>query len=526
MFSVQSFTGFINFKPLSSINNFISEDPSMSGMSFELLFGALNASVSGIIITDNLQPDNPIIYCNTAFEKISGYMRSEIIGHNCRFLQGKDRSQRARQEVAEAIQKGQTCKVELRNYRKNGDLFWNELFMAPVKDEAGQITHFIGVQNDITLRKKAELELIEQKAVMEERIKERTRELRENEAFLSSIIQTVRESLLVLNPEFKVISANDHFFKTFKVTSQETLGKLLYDLGNRQWNIEKLKELLVRILPTNNPVLDFEVEHEFPHIGKKLMLLNAYRVELEGQYKDRILIAIEDITERREIERRKDDFLSIASHELKTPLTSIKGFMQMLIRLQPPGLPDQYQTIFEKVNVAIERLNGLITDLLDVSRIQSGNIEIHKDTFDFDRMVAETIEQMQSLSSSHRIICTGASNVKVFADEQQIVQVLNNLLANAIKYSPESRDIFVHISRVSNYVKVSVRDSGVGINLEDQQRVFQRFFRGAEFQKKMAGMGIGLYVCEQIIKNHNGTIWLESEKNHGSTFNFTIPIEP
>ncbi|WP_211316450.1 ATP-binding protein [Niabella yanshanensis] len=511
---------------MSSFNNSTSENGSSRGLSFELLFSALNASVSGIIITDNLQPDNPIVYCNSAFEKISGYTRSEIIGHNCRFLQGKDRSQRARHVIASAVEKGDSCRVEIRNYRKNGDLFWNELFMAPVKDQAGVITHFIGVQNDVTLRKKADLDLVEQKSIMEERVRERTSELKESEAFLSSIIQTVRESLLVLDPEFKVISANDHFFKTFKVNSQETVGKLLYDLGNQQWNIEKLKDLLIGILPTNNPVLDFEVEHEFPHIGKKLMLLNAYRIELEGQYKDRILIAIEDITDRREIERRKDDFLSIASHELKTPLTSIKGFMQMLKRLQPGDLPDQYATIFEKVNVAIERLNGLITDLLDVSRIQSGNIEIHKDTFDFDTMVKETIEQMQSLSSSHIIVCTGSSGLRVTADEQQIVQVLNNLLANAIKYSPDSREIYVHISRVSDYVKVSVKDTGVGINLEDQQRVFQRFFRGAEFQRKFAGMGIGLYVCEQIIKNHNGTIWLESEKNHGSTFNFTIPIEP
>jgi PAS domain S-box-containing protein len=495
------------------------------GLSFDLLFGALNASVSGIIITDNLQPDNPIIYCNQAFERISGYERSQIIGHNCRFLQGKDRSQSARLEIAQAVKEGKICRVEIRNYRKSGDLFWNELYMSPVKNKQGVITHFIGVQNDVTLRKKAELDLKEQKALMEQQVKERTKELKENEAFLSSIIQTVRESLLVLDPDFNVISANDHFFKTFKVNSQETIGRKFYDLGNHQWNIERLKELLIKILPTNNPVLDFEVEHDFPHIGKKLMLLNAYRVELEGQYKDSILIAIEDITERREIERRKDDFLSIASHELKTPLTSIKGFMQMLKRLEPAGLPEQYKVIFEKVNVAIDRLGSLITDLLDVSRIQSGNIEIHKEVFDFDKMVSETIEQMQSTTLTHKIIVTGATNASVLADEQQLVQVLNNLLANAIKYSPDSSEIFVYISTVSDYVKLSVRDTGVGINQEDQQRIFQRFFRGAEFQKKFAGMGIGLYICEQIIKNHDGTIWVESERNQGATFNFTIPIE-
>ncbi len=197
----------------------------------------------------------------------------------------------------------------------------------------------------------------------------------------------------------------------------------------------------------------------------------------------------------------------------------------MLDRLQPAEMPDQYKLIFDKVNISVDRLNMLITDLLDVSRIQSGNMEIHKDTFDFDKVVAETIEQMQSVSPDHIIISSGSSEAIVKADEQQIVQVINNLLANAIKYSPDSREIYVHISKVSDYVKLSVRDTGVGINPEDQQRVFQRFFRGAEFQKRFAGMGIGLYVCEQIIKNHNGTIWLDSEKGQGSTFNFTIPLE-
>lgn len=101
----------------------------------------------------------------------------------------------------------------------------------------------------------------------------------------------------------------------------------------RQWDIDGLRILLETILPTNNPVLDFEVEHDFPHIGKKTMLLNAHRIELEGDYKDRILLAIEDVTDRRSIEKRKDDFLSIASHELKTPLTAIKGYIQLIRRL-------------------------------------------------------------------------------------------------------------------------------------------------------------------------------------------------
>jgi PAS domain S-box-containing protein len=509
------------------LNTFNNGKFSLSGESlidnFELLTQALDASISGIIITDNIQPDNPIVYCNSAFERISGYDRLDIIGHNCRFLQADDRAQKERDILRDAIQQGKQCRVEIRNYRKNGELFWNELYMSPVKNQMGEVTHFIGVQNDVTARKKAEHDLRQQKQMVERKIEERTAELRTSEAFLSSIIHTVREGLLVLDPKFRVISTNDHFLRTFKVTAEETIGKALYELGNHQWDIPALRELLVKILPTNNPVIDFQVEHEFPYIGKKTMLLNAYRVELEGQFKDQILIAIEDITERKEIERRKDDFLSIASHELKTPLTTIKGFLQVLQKIKPAGASEKYTSTLDKVVVYVDRLNKLISQLLDVSRIQTGNIELHKANVDFDRIVQEAIEGIASTAVTHEIRVSGKSNTTIIGDESHIVQVINNLLSNAIKYAPESTKIEVHIAKVSEFVKFSVRDFGVGISPEDQKKVFERFFRGGELQKRFPGMGIGLYICDQIIKNHGGTLWVESEKGKGSTFSFTLP---
>lgn len=502
---------------------------SFSGQSweenFELLTKALDTSISGIIITDNTQPDNPIVYCNEAFENISGYARNEIIGHNCRFLQKEDRGQKARSILKDAVVKGINCKVEIRNYRKNGDLFWNELYMSPIKNQHGVVTHFIGVQNDVSPRKKAEQDLRQQQDLMERKIEERTQSLKDSEAFLSSIIHTVRESLLVLDPDFFVISVNSHFLKTFKVNSEETVGKHLYELGNHQWDIPKLKELLITILPTNNPVEDFEVEHDFPHIGRKLMLLNAHRVELEGQYKDQILLAIEDITERREIERRKDDFLSIASHELKTPLTTIKGYVQALERMVPNQASDKFKSVLAKTGVYVERLNNLIAELLDVSRIQTGNIELHKMPFDFDKMIFDVVDAVQTATHNHKIIVKGSSGINLSGDESHIIQVVNNLVSNAIKYAPEAGEVLLHISRVSDYVKLSVTDYGVGISPEDQKRVFERFFRVGEIQQRFPGMGIGLYICDQIIKNHNGSLWVESEKGKGATFSFTLPIK-
>lgn len=485
---------------------------------------ALDSSNSGIIITDNSLEDNPIIYCNKAFEKITGYSRDEIIGHNCRFLQSNDRNQKARREIKSAIQDEVESRIIIRNYKKNGDLFWNELFVSPVKDENGNTTHFIGVQNDITLQKQAEHDLREEKASVEQRVAERTKELKGNEMFLASIIQTVRESLLVLDENFFVLSANNHFFKTFKVSSEETIGKLLYELGNHQWDIKLLKDLLTKILPTNNPVIDFEVEHDFPHIGKKLMILNAYRVEFEGQYKDRILLAIEDATDRKEIEKRKDDFLSIASHELKTPLTTIKGLVQILQRFSKDNSSERYASTLDKVALHVDRLNNLITDLLDTSKIQSGNIESHMEPFNLYKIVNGCIDNLMLADNSYRISIEGEIDVLVNADESQIVQVVNNLLSNAMKYSPTSQEITVKLSKVSDFVKVSVKDNGLGISHDDKLKIFDRFYRAGSTQKKYPGMGIGLYVSKKIIDHHNGTLWVESELGKGSTFHFTLPV--
>lgn len=493
-------------------------------LSNNIYLQALNSANSGIIITDNLQNDNPIIYCNRAFEKITGYNHNEIIGHNCRFLQAQDRMQEERELIKKAVEEGEECRVEMRNYRKNGTLFWNELLISPVKSSDGTVTHFIGVQNDITDRKKIENDLRLEKDMFEKKIVERTKELRDNEAFLSSIIQTVRESLLVLDADYKVISANAHFLNSFKVTQEDTVGKILFELGNHQWDIEALKELLTKILPTNNPVIDFEVEHDFPYIGKKIMLLNAYRIEFEGQYKDRILIAIEDITDKKEIDRRKDDFLSIASHELKTPLTTIKGLVQLLQRMKPQEASEKFNSTLEKAALYVDRLNSLISELLDTSKIQSGNIEIHKEPFDIDKILLDTVESLSLATPEYHIDLKSNTNAVILGDELQISQVINNLISNAIKYSPNSYNVEVYGTRVGNFVKVSVKDYGMGISAQDQTKIFERFFRARDIQKKFPGMGIGLYICHEIVAGHQGTLWVESEMGSGSTFNFTLPI--
>ncbi len=504
-----------------------SSDLPLSGndpANIKLLMAALDSSISGIIITDNIQYDNPIIYCNKAFEELSGYSREQVIGRNCRFLQGNERDQQGRSRIGNAVSEGEAITVEMRNYRRNGEFFWNELYISPIRGEKGKVTHFIGVQNDITRRKNAEENLKYERELVEQKIQSRTRELNESRDYLDSIIQTIRQGLLVLDPDNKVISANNFFLETFKVEKWDTTGKSLYELGNGQWNIEQLRILLEQILPSNNPVLDFEVDHEFPHIGRKLMLLNAHRIELEGEFKDRILLAIEDITEIRASEMRKDDFLSVSSHELKTPLTTIKGYNQTILRLLSEDINPKIHMMVTKSAKQVDRLHNIITSLLEMSRIQSGKLVLESDPVDLNTLISEALEEFNGNYPSHTITFEGGISSMVQGDESQLAQVLNNLITNAIKYSPNAKEIKIILSEVSNFAKISVTDYGLGISTEDQKQIFDRFFRVFHIQKHFPGMGIGLYISSQIINQHGGTLWVDSEPEKGATFSFTLPL--
>lgn len=489
----------------------------------QLFAAAMDATVNGIVITDNRQPDNPIIYCNKAFEELTGYGQDEIIGHNCRFLQGNDRAQEQRKIIRETIQRGENCNVEIRNYKKDGTPFFNQLVISPLTDANGKVTHFIGVQNDVTRRREAEQELQKEKQLLESRVASRTKDLQESEEYLGSIVETIRESLVVLDEDINVLSVNEHFCKFFKLESKEVVGKLLYEISDKAWDIPELRVVLEDILPHSNPFEGFEVEHNFPHIGKRLLVLNARQITLKGKYKNRILLAMEDFTNHRETEQRKEDFISIASHEMKTPLTTIKGHIQILTKRANKAHAEADLKSLAVTTKSIERLDTLINDLLDVSKIQSGKMIFNLTEFNFMDVVNNAIEAVRESTDTHLVVVTGSADKKVKADFFRLEQVLINLLTNAIKYSPSASEIGVHLNVLGGFLKVAVTDSGVGVKREDQKKIFERFYRADSVQYSFQGLGVGLYVSNQIIAEHNGTLWVESEEGHGSVFNFTIP---
>lgn len=232
-----------------------------------------------------------------------------------------------------------------------------------------------------------------------------------------------------------------------------------------------------------------------------------------------------EIEFRKEAECKKDEFISIASHELKTPLTSIKGYMQLLERSINKGDMDTVKKHLAKAQVQLEKLNGLIADLLDISKIESGKLKFNKQHFSIDCLLDNVIEVMHQSNPEFVIQKKGTAGCPIYGDEMRIEQVLVNFLTNAIKYSPGTSEIQLTVNVSDGSLYVAVKDSGIGILPEQLPHVFDKFYRVEETSQRFQGLGIGLYISSEIIKRHGGKVGVNSTYGKGSEFYFLMPVD-
>jgi PAS domain S-box-containing protein len=250
------------------------------------------------------------------------------------------------------------------------------------------------------------------------------------------------------------------------------------------------------------------------------------RIAMDGTFEGYIGSGM-DITEMKEHEQVKNDFIGMASHELKTPITSIKAYIQLLLNIYKNKAEDEFlMKSLTTVNKQINKLTRLITDLLDVSKMESGRLSLTSEPFSLTDLLKETIDEVQHTATQHDIVYVPtAQQYTINADRDRIAQVITNFLTNAIKYSPESDRVDVEVSSTDNEVKIAVKDYGIGIKPEEQPKIFNRFYRvEGRNEQTFSGFGIGLYVAAEIVKRHNGNVWVESEKDKGSIFYFTLPV--
>jgi PAS domain S-box-containing protein len=239
-----------------------------------------------------------------------------------------------------------------------------------------------------------------------------------------------------------------------------------------------------------------------------------------------IVVISRDITERKKLEAQKDDFIGVASHELKTPVTSIKAYIQLLRRRFDKQGDNASAELIAKVDTQLEKLSHLITDLLDVSRLEKRASLLDKSTFSYPEMIKEVVGELR-LAHPHRLIeLEMIKRCRIHADKVRLARVLSNIVGNALKYSPESRTVTVTVRIEKGMVVTAVEDHGLGIHEDKLDQIFDRFYRITSKQRETyPGLGLGLYISKQIINLHGGSIWATSSPGKGSVFTFTLPLK-
>lgn len=219
------------------------------------------------------------------------------------------------------------------------------------------------------------------------------------------------------------------------------------------------------------------------------------------------------------------DFIAMASHELKTPLTSIKAYLQLLSRKLVPSNDSFINNALQIANLQVNRMTDLIHGFLDLSKLEPGKLKLNIQVFDLNKLIEEMIAESTLISPNHEISFKHGKDSTISADREKIGQVITNFLSNAIKYSNKGSKIIVSIGQEAGSVQVAVTDEGFGIKAKDQEKLFQRFYRvESSRMKNISGFGIGLYLASEIIQRHKGKIWVESAEDQGSTFYFSLPL--
>jgi two-component system CheB/CheR fusion protein len=346
--------------------------------------------------------------------------------------------------------------------------------------------------------------------------------------FAEAIVETVREPLVILNHNLQIVKANKTFYETFHAVPAETEERLIYDLGNGQWNIPKLRELLESILPAHSTFRDFEVTHDFQHVGRKVMLLNASEIFNPNAQARTILLAIEDVTDRKQAEEalrttnaELQHFAYALTHDLQEPLRMVVNFTQLLSQEYTGRLgkeADKY--ISYSVDGAL-RIEALLKALLAYWEVTERE-QITFASIDCGAVLAKTLLNLQEAVERNGATITSDILPTVLAEEVTLMELFQNLISNAIKYRSEERPrIHVSAERDVEGWLFAVRDNGIGIEPEYVDRVFGMFKR--LHGKDIPGTGIGLALCKKIVERQGGRIWVESVAGGGAAFRFTIP---
>lgn len=341
-----------------------------------------------------------------------------------------------------------------------------------------------------------------------------------------------RLNMALLNSEAGVFDTNLITGRTLhSLRNAQIFG---YSDNSEEWTVEKFME---HIHPEDTERIKQEYQNSLEHGNVDLKLrikrtdgvtrwINVVGKHIyDNEHRPvRCVGTTTDITNKTEVERQKDQFISMVSHELKTPLTSIKAYGELIaLSLKDDG-NKKNREFLDRMQTQISRLEALISDLLDISRIENGKMVLNRSRFEMHTLLAELISDLQLANPTHTLSIINNDEATVFADRDKLIQVITNLVNNAVKYSPKANKVYVSLNCYQNQIVCSIQDFGIGISKDMQTSVFERFHQ-VDDSKQFSGLGLGLYISREIIHAEGGEIWLESILGQGSIFYFTLPAD-
>jgi PAS domain S-box-containing protein len=473
---------------------------------------ALASSADGVIITSMTLPNQPIIYVNRAFEQITGYEADEVLGLNCKLLQREDVNQPGIGAMRQAIKEGKGCQVVVRNYRKDGSLFYNDLAISPVLSPEGVVTHFVGVQNDITDRIAAEQVL----------------HLRTER--LNAVFDLSPDGFVVLDKRGEVSIVNPSFERMTGMRAGDLVGQSLMAFEEELMSRCKASEVDDASVTALTGAGSSDSESGLS--GRQLLHMHTptartlVRRVRHGEHDNETVMYFRDITHEQEVDRMKSEFLAMAAHELRTPMVSIFGFTELLLKrnFNDERRQDVLGTIHKQASILI----NLVNELLDLARIEARRGK------DFNRrlqpigpIIDQALDGLKVPGDRRKVrVHVSSTDTQVWADTDKLGQAVLNVLSNAYKYSPQGGDINLRMSfdDDAQHLLIEVEDHGIGMTEEQLGRVFERFFR-ADPSGNIPGTGLGMSLVKEIVHLHQGDVQVLSEFGAGTTVRLSIPAQ-